>query len=90
MDGYGVLFVRRCHGAYVVGVTGLRANEDAGARSSDVHETGVAHRISRSHLISTAQQMQEAACLHRMGLKKARNRYLQYFAKRRMLLGNHL
>src|SRR5215211_7925304 len=61
IDGYGVLFVRRCHGVYVVGVTGLRGNDDASARSSDVHETGVAPRISRSHLISTAQQMQEAA-----------------------------
>jgi hypothetical protein len=56
-----VLFLRRCHGAYVVGVTGLRDNDDAGFRSSDVHETGVTHRISRSHLISAAQQMQEAA-----------------------------
>jgi hypothetical protein len=85
-----VLFLRRCHGAYVVGVTGPQGNDDAGARSSDVHETGVAHRISRSHLISTAQQMQEAACPHRIALKKVRNRYLQSFAKRRMLLGNHL
>jgi hypothetical protein len=28
----------------VVGVTGLRGNDDAGARSSDVRETGVAQR----------------------------------------------
>jgi hypothetical protein len=34
--------------------------------------------------------MQEAACPHRIGLKKARKRYLQSFAKRRILLGNHL
>ena len=57
-----------------------------GTRSSDLHETDFAHRISRSHLISTAQQMQEAACPHRIALKKVRNRYLQSFAKRRILL----
>ena len=85
-----MLFLRRCHGAYVVGVTGPRGNDDAGTRSSDVHEIGVAHRISRSHLICTAQQMQEAACPRGIALKKVRNRYLQSFAKRRMLLGNHL
>ena len=56
-----MLFVRRCHEVYVVSVTGLRGNDDASARSSDVHETGVAHRISRSYLISAAEQMQEAA-----------------------------
>ena len=33
--------------------------------------------------------MQEAACPHRIALKKVRNRYLQSFAKRRMLLGDH-
>jgi hypothetical protein len=46
IDGYGVLFVRRCQ---VASVTGLRGNDDAGARSSDVHETGVAHRISSQY-----------------------------------------
>ena len=43
---YGVLFVRRCH---VVGVTGLRGNDDAGARSSDARETGVAHPSSSQY-----------------------------------------
>jgi len=41
IDGCGVLFVRRCD---VVGVTRLRGNYDASARTSDVHETDVAHR----------------------------------------------
>jgi len=43
IDGYGVLFVMRCH---VVGVTGLRRNDDADARPSDAHETGSAYRMS--------------------------------------------
>src|SRR5215208_3538050 len=45
---------------------------------------------TRSHLINSAQVIQEAALPHRIGLKKARNRYLWSFAKRRILFRKHL
>jgi len=46
--------------------------------------------FTRSHLINTAQVMQVAIYPHRIGLEKARNRYFRSFAKRPILLRNHL
>jgi hypothetical protein len=87
MDEVAQQFADAVVAAYRTTSGGTVAAQELGARLTEYFLNSV---ITRSHLINTAQVMQVAIYPHRIGLEKARNRYFRSFAKRPILLRNHL